>query len=254
MRYVRPLDFSVYRHDGYEWEYLYDGESCRIIGSNVAPHSAAPAHHVHPVDQLYYVIHGEMQLQLGAERFTAGPNTLVFIPAGVPHHNWNEGDVDEFHFEVLAPTPSPIDTVMAPTDSTDAKGLPYAVRPLREDGFVEALEGFTMQKLLQRADGSEHVTLYVGEVAPGGAGPSTHVHEFDQFYYVLEGELTLEVALQRHTAGPHTLVVLPAGVPHRQWNEGPERERHITLIAPEPAGDGPWDVGVELRVTGEVHR
>jgi mannose-6-phosphate isomerase-like protein (cupin superfamily) len=97
------------------------------------------------------------------------------------------------------------------------------------------------------------MSLYVGIVEPGGSGPDTHVHHFDQFYYVLDGTLTVEVGFDRFTAGPHTLVVLPAGVPHRQWNEGAEPERHLTLLVPEPLPGEPWDIGVEFAATGVLH-
>ena len=97
------------------------------------------------------------------------------------------------------------------------------------------------------------MTLYVATVDAGAGGPGLHVHEFDQFYYVLEGTMSIEAGLASFTAGPHTLVVLPAGVPHRQWNAGLERERHLTLIAPEPPAGVPWDVGVEFRATGVTH-
>jgi mannose-6-phosphate isomerase-like protein (cupin superfamily) len=252
MKWLRSTDFDAYRRSGYEFQILYAGESCRVIGSHVAAGAAAPPRHVHPVDQLYYVVFGEMHGVLGSEPFVAGPNTLVFIPAGTPHHNWNEGDVDEFHFEVLVPSPRPNEDVMTPTDSTDAGDRPYFVRGLREDEFVPTLDGFAIQKLLQRSDGSENIALYVGLVESGGAGPDTHIHPFDQFYYVLDGELSVEVALDRLTANPHDLVVLPAGVPHRQWNEGSSPERHLTLIVPEPAVGDPWDVGVSFAPTGAV--
>jgi len=253
MKHVRPVDFSAYRGEGYEFQILYTGESCRVIGSHVAAGATAPPHHYHPVDQLYYIVEGEMQLQLGSERLTAGPDTLVYIPAGTPHHNWNDGSVGEFHFEVLAPGPRPDEPVMVPTDATDAGGCPYFVKPLSDDGFDPATPGFAIQKLLQRSDGSEHMTLYVGTVEPGGAGPDTHIHPFDQFYYVLDGNLSAEIALDKVTAGRHDLVVLPAGVPHRQWNEGATAERHLTLIVPEPVPGEPWDVGVELTPTGVTH-
>ncbi len=251
---IRKVDFAAYERKGYEAQFLYNGESCRVIASNVPAGAAAPPHHYHLVDQLYYVVEGEMNLVLGDEHFLVQADTLVFIPAGTPHHNWNEGAGDEFHFEVLCPTPSPNQQVMIPTDSTDAEGRPYMVKPLRDGAYDPALPGFSIQRLLRRADASEHMSLYVGQVDPDGAGPGTHIHEFDQFYYVLDGEMNVEVGLHRHTAGRHTLVVLPAGVPHRQWNEGDVPERHLTLIVPEPApGQEPWDVGVELRLTGENH-
>jgi quercetin dioxygenase-like cupin family protein len=128
------------------------------------------------------------------------------------------------------------------------------VRALADAEVEEPLPGFAMQRMLRRADGSEHVSLYIGSVEPGAGGPGTHVHAFDQFYFVLDGQMTVEVGLERHVADPHTLVVLPAGVPHRQFNEADTTERHITLIVPEPMpGDAAWDVGVTFAATGEVH-
>jgi len=85
MNYLRKVDFDAYERRGYEAQYLYNGESAIVIGSNVPVGAAAPPHHIHPVDQLYYVIEGEMQLQLGGDRHVAGADTLVYIPAGTPH-------------------------------------------------------------------------------------------------------------------------------------------------------------------------
>ncbi|MGH2851968.1 MAG: cupin domain-containing protein [Solirubrobacteraceae bacterium] len=253
MKNLRHVDFGAYRRQGYEFQHLYNGESAVVIASNVPAGATAPPHHTHPIDQLYYVVSGEMHVQLGSEEHVASADTLVFIPAGTPHHNWNDGDVDEFHFEVLAPAPLPSQPIMTPTDSTDAGDRPYAVRPLRPDGFDVSLPGFSIQKLLEQSAGSPNMSLYVATVDAGAGGPNLHVHPFDQFYYVLEGTMQIEIGLERMSATAHTLVVLPAGVPHRQWNEGPEPERHLTLIAPEPAPGEPWDIGVELAATGVTH-
>src|SRR5437868_14416325 len=162
MRWLRSTDFAAYRRIGYEFQILYSGESCRVIGCSVAAAAAAPPRDVHPVDQLYYVVEGEMHGVLGSEPFVAGLNTLVFIPAGTPHHNWNEGEVDEFHFEVLVPSPYPNQEVMTPTDSTDAGGRPYFVRGLRADGFVPSLDGIAIHKLWKRYDVLAKIALYYG--------------------------------------------------------------------------------------------
>ena len=96
------------------------------------------------------------------------------------------------------------------------------------------------------------MAINVAEVQPNAGGPSFHIHSFDQFYYVLEGELSVQVGLESFTARAHDLVVLPAGVPHRQSNEGSTPERHLTLIVPEPAAGDPWDIGVSFVPTGAV--
>jgi mannose-6-phosphate isomerase-like protein (cupin superfamily) len=234
---------------GYEAQMLSNGESAIVIGSTVRAGGQAPAHHLHPhSDQLYFVTRGEMKIQLGSDVFTAGPDTLVYIPQGTPHHNWNESVEDEFHFEVLSPAPLITQQVAVPTESTGSNGG-YIVRTVAEVGFTEAKPGFSTSQLLKRSDGSQHMALYVGKVEPGGAGPDTHIHAFDQFYYVLEGELTVEVALERFTAGPDDLVILPAGVPHRQWNDGEITERHLTLLVPEPEPGEEWDTQVQFRTS-----
>jgi quercetin dioxygenase-like cupin family protein len=90
------------------------------------------------------------------------------------------------------------------------------------------------------------------ELEPGSAGPNTHIHDFDQYYLVLEGELTVEVALQTHTVTPHTLVLLPAGVPHRQYNSSTTTtEKHLAVLAPPPQPGKPWDHGVDFRRNGD---
>jgi mannose-6-phosphate isomerase-like protein (cupin superfamily) len=72
---------------------------------------------------------------------------------------------------------------------------------------------------------------------------SLHLHTFDQFYYVLSGTMQLQIGLEKFTAGRNTYVLLPAGVPHRNWNDGPEIERHLNLQVPEmlpaPEADPP---------------
>ena len=41
--------------------------------------------------QVFYILSGTMSLQIEGTEYQAGPGTLVFFPAGVPHRNWNAG-------------------------------------------------------------------------------------------------------------------------------------------------------------------
>jgi hypothetical protein len=63
----------------------------------------------------------------------------------------------------------------------------------------------------------------------------------------------VEVALQHHVVGPDTLVLLPAGVPHRQWNGGTATEKHLSVLAPPPTEGQAWDLGVTFALNGEDH-
>jgi mannose-6-phosphate isomerase-like protein (cupin superfamily) len=236
MQYVRPVDFGAFRPGEFHSQFIASLETCLAICSRVPAGLAGPSLHVPPSDQLYYVLRGRLQVQLGPDLVEAEPDDLVFIPAGVPHRNINPWDQDEVHFELIAPAPPPGRPLLAPA-ATDAPTEPVrhphaGVRRLDPAAFRG--ERFQTQPMADRSTGSEHVRIYVARVPPGGGGPTTHVHEFDQLYFVLRGTMQLEIALGRYTAGPNTLVVLPAGVPHTNWNDGPEVESHLALLAPTP--------------------
>jgi mannose-6-phosphate isomerase-like protein (cupin superfamily) len=224
-----------------------------VIATFVPPGAEGPPTHTHDGDQLYFVVEGELEVELGTETKTVKQGSVVFIPEGVPHHNRNAGDRDELHLEVIAPTGPPGMPVAVPVESMDANGLPYYVREADTSAFGGT--SFSIAWLANRAEGSRHVSMNLAEVPPGASGPPMHVHEFDQFYFVLDGTLSVEVALQRFDVGPGNLVVLPAGVPHWQWNEGSAPERHLTMLVPEPdqpnSPEHPWDTAVEFAPTGE---
>jgi mannose-6-phosphate isomerase-like protein (cupin superfamily) len=256
MDYVRPIDWAhaqIQREGDYRGQILYTGESCVVIATKVPPHVDGPPRHRHPSDQTYFVLQGQLNIELGREVKAAAPHSVVFIPAGLPHHNWNEGDEDEVHLEVIAPGVLPIQALASPTESPDSTGPSGFVR--EPDPGKLTGQGFALDWLVNRELGAHHAALYLAEVPPAATTPPMHVHEFDQFYFVVEGKLSVEVGLDRFDAEPNTLVVLPAGVPHRQWNEQGTPERHLTVLAPEPAlphsASHPWDVAVELTVTGQ---
>ncbi len=253
---ARTVDFDGFDPGKYSTQHLFHGESCAILGSNVPAGKPAFGHHRHEYsDQLYYIVKGEMQVQLGTKTFTAGPDTLVYIPKGQPHHNWNEGDIDEFHLEIIAPCPFPSLSLATPTSDIGDDDQPFVVQELDPDAFVDSAKfpGFSLNRSIFPDGHSSYASIYVGEVAPGAGGPGTHIHAFDQFYFVLSGVLSVEVGLDRLEAGPGTLVTLPAGVPHRQWNQGTETERHLALLIPSPEPGKPLDLGVLYQLTGEAH-
>ena len=256
MEFIRPVDWDhaqVNLDGGYKGQYLYAGESCLIIATKVPPGVAAPPRHRHPSDQTYVVLQGEMTVELGEETKVAKARSAVFIPAGLPHHNWNDGSEDEVHVEVIAPGVLPVQRLVERADLRDTSVQPAFVR----EADPSRLKGrdFGLDWLANRASGATHAAVYLAEVPPGKEGPPLHVHEFDQFYFVLQGTLSVEIGLQRYDVPPGHLVVLPAQVPHRQWNEQDETEQHLTIIVPEPTAlpsqGQRWDTVVELRIAAE---
>jgi quercetin dioxygenase-like cupin family protein len=259
MQYIRPIDFDsaeIPGEKGYKGKIVYSGETCTLIATVVPPGAQGPQNHVHPVDQLYFVTDGEVTIKLGRDIHQAAAGSAVFIPAGVPHHNWNEGSETEVHLEVLAPGSAGIRPMLEFTESDDAHDLPYAVVTPAEDQTLSLDGGMTVTPLLGPEQDSNNALIYIGGLPAGGSGPSLHIHKFDQFYLVLDGLLGVQVGLQEYTVGPQNVVVLPAGVPHRQWNVGTGAERHLTIIAP-PLGvpspeEEPWDISVELHAAAHM--
>lgn len=64
-----------------------------------------------------------------------------------------------------------------------------------------------------------------------GAPLHTHRNE-DEYSYVLEGRIGLELGDEVLEAGPGDLVSKPRGVPHAFWNAGDEPARLLELISP----------------------
>ena len=58
--------------------------------------------------------------------------------------------------------------------------------------------------------------------------------------------MTFQIGLNQYRAAAHSLVIIPAGIVHRNWNEGPGLEKHITLLTPEPMPGEVWDPGVDV--------
>jgi mannose-6-phosphate isomerase-like protein (cupin superfamily) len=262
MQYIRPFDeaktFDT-GFPGYRAQFVSHLESALIVASHIESGGCGPGLHYHHSDQLYYLFRGSMNVRLGHDVHKIDAGTLVFIPAGLAHCNWNDGQGTESHFEIIVPAPTPGAQIAllvdSPEDVPDERrnDRPGFVKTVDLTRLTEAMPGFKLMPLADPASGSSKTVISYAELSPGSAGPGTHIHEFDQYYFVLEGELTVEVALEKHKVGPDTLVVLPAGVPHRQYNDGDSVEKHLAILTPAPEPGRPWDRGVELRTTGEDH-
>ena len=73
-------------------------------------------------------------------------------------------------------------------------------------------------KISGRETGGEYGLLEI--VAPEGVGSPWHVHpEEDEWFYVLEGEMTFWVAETRHTLKAGSFAFGPKGVPHTFYAE-----------------------------------
>lgn len=92
-----------------------------------------------------------------------------------------------------------------------------------------------VQQLINASMGSVNCTISCIRTPAGGGSPEgRHVHDVDQIFYVISGMMSVEVDEESHEVGPGSLVVFPAGVPHRNWNAGLEATVHLAINVPAP--------------------
>jgi len=101
------------------------------------------------------------------------------------------------------------------------------------------------QPLLDYDSGATSCSVSCIKTPPGEGSPAgMHTHAVDQLFYILSGTMSLEIAGQDYVAGPGTLVVFPAGVPHRNWNAGHEATIHLAFNSPMPDPGEPFALPV----------
>jgi quercetin dioxygenase-like cupin family protein len=112
-------------------------------------------------------------------------------------------------------------------------------------------------RVLVRSEESDGAVGIIETAPPPGAGPSLHRHDFDEAFYVLEGELTFKVRDELTTVGAGEMAFVPRGVPHTFANlsGAPARqlivctpagfERYFARMAAEREGTDPpdWALG-----------
>src|ERR1044072_2629183 len=113
---------------------------------------------------------------------------------------------------------------------------------------MPSAQNLRINVLLHGEESGGQVSVTEIELPPHTAGPPLHTHDFDEAFYVLEGELIFQVQEALVTKGPSELSFAPRNVPHALANhsEAPARyvlvctpagfERHWARIAADEAG------------------
>ncbi len=83
--------------------------------------------------------------------------------------------------------------------------------------------------LLRGDDTDGH--LAVVEIT-GGGRPPLHRHDFEETFYVLEGELTFQLGEERSTRRAGELAFAPRGIPHTYANLSGAPARGLIVITP----------------------
>jgi quercetin dioxygenase-like cupin family protein len=68
-----------------------DSKQCSLFEFTVAPGFNTGAHYHNKIEEVFYVLEGELDLRCGERTLKGGPGTSVFIPPGATHSFGNSG-------------------------------------------------------------------------------------------------------------------------------------------------------------------
>jgi quercetin dioxygenase-like cupin family protein len=87
----------------------------------------------------------------------------------------------------------------------------------------------------------------IGMLVPPGGGPAPHRHDFEEMFYLAEGEIVFTFRGQSHTAKEGAVVNIPANAPHAFRNNSGRMARLICMCTPAGQEDFFRQVGTPAR-------
>jgi quercetin dioxygenase-like cupin family protein len=97
--------------------------------------------------------------------------------------------------------------------------------------FKDRSSGFERLALLHPGVGTVHTDLGVGRLQPGGHVP-LHVHSYEEAIYVLEGNLTVQIADRAYVLEQGDYAFFPLGVVHGMRNTGTVETKWMDVNSP----------------------
>lgn len=193
------------------------------------------------LDRLVFLFSGALILRSGQRFAGVTSKSLIRLPAG-SLYSLEACDANALCVEITSSSGAR----RTSGQREELEDLKHHITEFRGFGPIESGSGFDYTFLANRQSGSPNVAVNIARVAPGRRGPDFHIHKFDQFYFLLSGELVVEVGFDRFIAKPLSLIRLPAGIVHRQGNEGSEPEVHLSILSPEPPTGAPLEHQIKM--------
>jgi quercetin dioxygenase-like cupin family protein len=96
----------------------------------------------------------------------------------------------------------------------------------------EGMSAFRTAVLLRSEQTGGEISVIENTVPAGWEGPPLHRHDFDETFYVLEGELTFRVGDELFTAAPGGLAFARRGDHHTLANATNAEARYLLVCTP----------------------
>jgi len=86
--------------------------------------------------------------------------------------------------------------------------------------------------LLRSEESGGHVSVIENVVPAHAKGPFLHTHDFDEAFYIVEGELVFQVGDELITVRRGEIAFAPRGVPHTFTNRSAEPASSVIVCTP----------------------
>lgn len=182
-------------------------------------------------ERFIYLRSGAVEITAGTESVTLRDGGYIFLPKAKAHRVRNIGDASATMLDVCASIDVEAQTS---TSSVADESLSNLGGKLNDGGFRQHQshqaqgQTFDTKMLADRSTGAARLKVFAALVKPG-SGMGLHIHNFDQFYLMLEGTMDIQVGLAKASASADSLIAFPAGVVHANRNSSPELIRQITV-------------------------
>jgi quercetin dioxygenase-like cupin family protein len=237
-----------------------------VVENTVPARWEGPPLHRHDFDEAFYVLDGELTLQLGDRLFLARPGSVAFAPGGVDHTLANLGDAPARYLLLCTPAgferyfarlaaegagEEPPSWALEPTQPVTTVGGQIGERDDLSSATPIAPAGGGIKVVVHGEENDGRIGLMDNRMPAGAQGPPLHHHDFDELFWVLEGELTFQLGDELVTRAAGELAFAPRGVHHTFANRGDAPahfllactpaafERYFARLAAERAGEDP---------------
>jgi len=106
-----------------------------------------------------------------------------------------------------------------------------------EPAYAGNSESFSRCSLVDGSSGSVHMGLGLCSLKAGGM-IDTHLHSFEESFYVLEGQPTLVLDGSAYPLVPGACGLVPLGVPHAWLGPAEGNAKWIDMLSPQPRAKG----------------
>ena len=210
--------------------------------------------HLHSFEESFYIVEGNVILQVGEQAYKLDPGHFGLIGTGTPHGWMNTGERSVRWLEMQSPQPRSADAqagrdtffvagevssqAMAPNPHSpflgyfDEAQLPRPGEPSQMEGF-NPTTGVAIKMFVDRSFGAIHQSLFLIQYQPG-AKIDLHDHTFEESYFIVNGQIRATADGETYDLGAGDVIWTAVGCVHSFANLDADPVRWIETQAPLP--------------------